>query len=108
MDELPRNHFGAILADPPWRFKTYNEKGRLKCPDWKHFKTSPALHYETMGFDELAAMPVCKSAADDCCLFLWISWPMLEDALSIIHAWGFEYKTCALRSADGDRLLDAR
>jgi hypothetical protein len=25
-DDLPKHNFGAILADPPWRFETYNEK----------------------------------------------------------------------------------
>jgi hypothetical protein len=23
-DGLPRNHYGAILADPPWGFKTWS------------------------------------------------------------------------------------
>ena len=24
---LPRGHFGAILADPPWNYVTYSERG---------------------------------------------------------------------------------
>lgn len=95
MDELPRGHFGAILADPPWRFSTYNEKGRSRCPDWKRFKGSPARHYETMSTTELCVLPVRALAASDCCLFMWITWPLLEDALKVMTFWGFEYKTCA-------------
>lgn len=87
--------FGAILADPPWRFKTYNEKGRNRCPDWKRFKSSPAKHYETMSFEDIKALPVGKVVAPDCCLFMWVSWPMLENALELVDAWGFTYKTCA-------------
>jgi N6-adenosine-specific RNA methylase IME4 len=94
LSDLPKNYFGVVYADPPWRFETYNEKGRSRCPDWKPFKDSPSLHYETMSFDDLLAMPVESVVREDACLFLWISWPMLIGALDIIKAWGFEYKTC--------------
>lgn len=92
---LPRQHFRAVLADPPWRFKTYNEKGRNRCPDWRRFKGSPARHYDTMSTTELCALPVCDLLADDACLFLWACWPMLEDALKVMSSWGFRYKGCA-------------
>jgi N6-adenosine-specific RNA methylase IME4 len=95
LDGLPADHFGAILADPPWRFKTYNEKGRNRCPDWRTFEGSPVRHYDTMSLQEIAALPVDAIAARDCVLFLWVSWPMLEDALKIIEAWKFTFKTCA-------------
>lgn len=92
---LPRNQFSVILADPPWHFKTYNEKGRKRSPDWKPFKGSPSLHYDTMSAEAIRALPVLDLAAENCCLFLWISWPLLAEALALIEAWGFSYKTCA-------------
>jgi N6-adenosine-specific RNA methylase IME4 len=92
---VPEGGFRAILVDPPWRFKTYNDKGRNRCPDWKNFKGSPAKHYETMAVEEITELPIRKLAADDAVLFLWTSWPMLEDALWVIRSWGFTYKTCA-------------
>lgn len=91
---LPRGHYGAILADPPWHFKTYNEKGRKRSPDWKPFKGSPSQHYDTMSTEDIVALPLADLAADNCCLFMWVSWPMLPDAMKLIDAWGFEYKTC--------------
>lgn len=84
-----------IYADPPWHFKTYNAKGRQRSPDWKPFKGSPSIHYDTMGADQIAALPVGDLAADNACLFLWICWPMLPEALALITSWGFAYKTCA-------------
>lgn len=93
--DLPRNHFRAIYADPPWHFKTYNEKGRKRSPDWKPFKGSPSIHYDTMSAEDIAALPIADLAADDACLFLWICWPMLPEAMALIEAWGFAYKTCA-------------
>lgn len=94
-DGLPRSHFRAIYVDPPWQFKTYNEKGRNRCPDWRPFEGSPSKHYDTMSLEALCALPVADLAADNCCLFLWATWPMLKEAISVIESWGFNYKTCA-------------
>ena len=93
--DLPRQHFGAVLCDPPWRFRTHNEKGRRKCPDWKPQKGASARHYETMSIDEIAALPVNEIASLHCALFLWATWPLLPDAIAVGQAWGFAYKTCA-------------
>jgi N6-adenosine-specific RNA methylase IME4 len=43
---------------------------------------------------ELNALSVSDLAADDCVLFLWSCWPVLEWSLRTIKAWGFDYKTC--------------
>ncbi len=83
-DELPKHNFGAILADPPWRFETWSDKGKDRAPD-----------YETITTDELEELPVEELAKPDCVLFLWATWPMLEHAIDLIWHWGFEYKTCA-------------
>jgi N6-adenosine-specific RNA methylase IME4 len=94
LEGLPRSYFGAVLCDPPWRFKTYNEKGRGRSPDWRPFKGSPSKHYDTMSIEDIAALNVQSVTAADCALFLWVSWPMLKEAIGVIEAWGFTYKTC--------------
>lgn len=84
-DGLPRGHFGAIYADPPWSFRVWSKdtgQGR-----------SAESHYGTMSMDDIAALPVAV-VADDCVLFMWACWPSLPDALAIIERWGFTYKTC--------------
>lgn len=95
LDIQKQNHYGVILADPPWRFRTFNEKGRKRCPDWKKFKDATAHHYETMSLEDIKKMPISDIASEDCVLLMWFSWPMLREALEVIEAWGFEYKTCA-------------
>ena len=30
---LPTGKFGVILADPPWSFRSWSDKGRNRCPD---------------------------------------------------------------------------
>jgi N6-adenosine-specific RNA methylase IME4 len=50
---------------------------------------------------------VADLAADDCTLFMWAVMPQLQEALDVIKAWGFTYKTVAFnwvkqnRSGDG-------
>lgn len=83
---LPRNHYGAILADPPWSFEVWSKdtgNGR-----------SAESHYSTMTMRQIARLPVDELAAKDCVLFMWACWPSIADALRIIEAWGFTYKTC--------------
>lgn len=48
-------------------------------------------HYPTMSLEEICATPV--PCADDAVLFLWRTAPMLEQALQVMRAWGFEYRT---------------
>lgn len=78
--------FGVILADPPWPFDTWSDKGKDR---------SPENHYETMTVEAIAAMPVGDLAAKDCALVLWVTWPHLQSGLEVLEAWGFTYKTLA-------------
>ena len=52
-------------------------------------------HYPTMGIDEICALPVADLAAPDSVLFLWATFPQLPEALRLINAWGFTYKSVA-------------
>lgn len=84
-ESLPRNHFGAIYADPPWLFEIWGKaKGASRDPK-----------YPCAGVEDLIAMPVAELAAQDCALFMWVTWPMLLDSIRLVEAWGFNYKTCA-------------
>ena len=48
-----------------------------------------------MTMHDIKALPVADLCADDCALFMWVVWPTLPDAIDVLRAWGFEYKTCA-------------
>jgi N6-adenosine-specific RNA methylase IME4 len=43
----------------------------------------------------ICALPVAELAAPDALLFLWVTYPMLKEALAVIEAWGFTYKSVA-------------
>lgn len=115
---LPPGPFGCILADPPWRFATFSEKGRGRCPDGKRtngrgnftdgLNNAPERHYVTMTLEDIAALPVAASAARDCVLLMWAVDPMLPQALDVGRAWGFTYKTTGFVWAKERRLTSAR
>lgn len=48
-----------------------------------------------MSIDELCALPVAEIAAPDSALFMWATFPQLPEALRLIRAWGFNYKSVA-------------
>lgn len=85
LDNWPTGKYGAILADPPWSFRVWSKntgQGR-----------SAEAHYRTMDLDAIKALPVAELAADRCALFLWATMPMLPEALDVMAAWGFSYRT---------------
>ncbi len=78
--------YSIIYADPPWAYRTYSKKGQGR---------SAESHYPTMCIEDIKALPVGELAAKDCTLFLWITFPCLCEALEVLTAWGFSYKTVA-------------
>lgn len=82
--------YPVILADPPWHFRNYS----ADAPGMTHERSRGAnRYYPTMTTDALCRIDI--PSADDAVLFLWACWPMLPDALRVIDAWGFEYKSLA-------------
>ncbi|MDD5356568.1 MAG: MT-A70 family methyltransferase [Candidatus Pacebacteria bacterium] len=82
---FPQPRYQIIYADPPWRYSKFRH--------WRVMGKGIAAYYETLTTSEIAALPVSKIAAGDCILFLWTTFPRLPDALAVIAAWGFTYKT---------------
>jgi N6-adenosine-specific RNA methylase IME4 len=80
---LPEKKYGVIYADPPWKFEAYNEA--------TGHDRAAANHYTTM--DSAAICKLEIPAAFDAVLFLWATVPMLPQALQVMDAWGFNYKS---------------
>ena len=83
--QLQEGVFGAILADPPWRFS--NRTGKM-APEHKRL-----ARYETMELDDICRLPVASAAADTSHLYLWVPNALLAEGLRVMEAWGFTYKT---------------
>lgn len=84
---LGYKRYRAILCDPPWKYLTRSAKGMGRSPD---------RHYKTMSLEELKALPVRDLAAKDCVLFMWVIDSHVEQAMELVKAWGFKYKTVGL------------
>jgi len=84
---LERNAYGAILADPPWHFAAW------ASPPYGKGRAAES-RYQTMKEAELHALPVRDLTSENCVLFMWACWPMIEQAFRTFTAWGFSFKTC--------------
>lgn len=90
--DVPEGKFSVIYADPPWSYTDKSTSGG----HWAGAEN----HYGTLSIDDICAFqiqnrPVVDWAADDALLFLWVTFPLLYEALPVFEAWGFQYKTCA-------------
>lgn len=71
--------FSVVYADPPWSYM-----GEL------------AVGYPCMSVQEICDMPISSISADDAVLFMWCSSSLLGEALQVMRAWGFTFKTSAV------------
>ena len=74
--------YDVILADCPWR---YDSRG--------YGEGAVSQRYPTMSVDDLKALPVGALASKTSVLFLWATGPKLPEALEVMRAWGFTFKT---------------
>lgn len=93
--DLPRGHYRAILADPPWPFATWSHKGQGR---------SGEAHYSTMNHADLEAMPIRDLAAPDSILFLWVVQTQFPQAVRLTEAWGYTLKSVAFAWIKGNSL----
>lgn len=73
--------YNIIYADPPWSYKDKKCNGACE------------FHYKTMNIKDICNLPIQDITEKDCVLFLWVTYPMLQEAMELIKAWGFKYKT---------------
>lgn len=71
--------YDVVYCDPPWRYEQAEPTRAIEN------------HYPTMSLDELKAMIV--PGAPDSVLFMWATSPKLAEALELMVAWGYEYRT---------------
>ena len=87
VSRFPAGTFGVLYADPPW---AYDNSG---------LSQSAESQYPTLTADVIAAFAddegrsVATLAHDASVLFLWATSPLLPEAVRVLEAWGFAYKT---------------
>ena len=73
--------YGVIVADPPWQYQRTGVRGAAET------------QYPTMAVEEIRGLPIADLAADNAVLYLWATWPLLPEAMSVIDSWGFRFVT---------------
>ena len=80
--------YNIIYADPAWNYKNKpSQKGTSRG-----FANN---HYELIDKNNLEKLPINKISEKNSILFLWTTFPMIQQAISCIAAWGFTYRTTA-------------
>jgi N6-adenosine-specific RNA methylase IME4 len=82
---FPDKKYKIIYADPPWEYSDKRDHARI-CG-------GASSHFETMSIIEIKNLPVKEISDINCMLFLWATFPNLQEALDVISSWGFKYKT---------------
>lgn len=82
---LAAPRYALVYADPPWRYDFASTKNRRI-----------ENQYPTMSLSEIKALDVPSILLPNAVLYLWATAPKLREALDVMHAWGFDYKSCAV------------
>jgi N6-adenosine-specific RNA methylase IME4 len=86
--------YNIIYADPAWQYFESGNKNQ-------------SLHYKTMTIEELCTLPVGNIADDNCILFLWVTYPILQESFKLIESWGFSYSTCGFVWVKKNKVSDS-
>lgn len=81
--KMPIGSFSIIYADPPWNYD-FSETDSRRIEN----------QYDTLEVEEITKLDLPTD--DDAVLFLWATAPKIREALEVMSAWGFEYKTHAI------------
>ena len=95
MIPFPDKKYQIIYADPPW---SYN--GGM-------MNSSVTDHYSVMNINDICNLPVKNIANDSCILFMWVTLPKLNQFMSVINSWGFEYKSTAFVWCKKNKISDS-
>jgi len=73
--------FNTLYIDCPWCYKQSKVRGAAQ------------KHYSTLSNEDIYSLDIPGIASDNCILFLWVTFPFLQEGLEAIRRWNFDYKT---------------
>jgi N6-adenosine-specific RNA methylase IME4 len=81
--------YNVIYADPPWQYTNKHQMFEVG----ETYDRGIENQYQVMNSKDLKGMPIKSITQDDCVCFIWATNPLLPEALELLKAWGFKYKT---------------
>ena len=80
--------YSVIYLDPPW---AYNDRRNTHT----RFCGGAMSHYPVMKLKDIAALPIGNLAEDNAAMFMWCTFPQLDEQITLFKQWGFKYVTQA-------------
>ena len=90
LEEEVSKKYQIIYADPPWDFGN-----KMYSSNKNDHQRKITRSYSVMKTEDICTLPVKDISADDCICFMWTTDAHIPDALKVMEAWGFKYKTVA-------------
>ena len=87
MIPFPDKKYNIIYADPPWAYRQSGSK--------TNSRGMAKQHYSTMETTEISKLNIQDISNDETILFMWATFPNIDQAIKVISDWGFTYKTAA-------------
>lgn len=79
--------YDIIYVDPPWEYKQSGSK--------KHSRGMAKQNYQTLSTEEIIDCLPGDIKTDRAVCLMWATFPNIGEALKVMEAWGFIYKTAA-------------
>ena len=80
--------YQIIYADPPWSYQNGGvPQGGVDA------------QYKTMSLSEIKALPIAEISDTPSVLLLWATFPQIQEALEVMVAWDYQYKTLGMKWA---------
>ncbi|MFI3273255.1 MT-A70 family methyltransferase [Vibrio sp.] len=81
MIQLPNKKYDLLYVDPPWKYNNTISNGAAEN------------HYPSMTLPEMMQMPINSITKPDCVMFMWHVPTHPMEALKLVEAWGFKFKS---------------
>ena len=79
-----KGRYTVLYVDPPWQYDGASDPAR-----------KAERYYPTMSHEELLALPVGDIAASNAVLLMWVVPPKIAEAVALLTAWQFDFRTSA-------------
>lgn len=73
-----------VVIDPPWLWSARSMKGEDRSPP-----------YPRMTLDRIKELPIFDLLQKDAVVLLWVTDPLLYQAMEVVKSWGLSFKTVA-------------
>ena len=82
--------YQIIYCDPPWNFGN-----RMYSSNKIDHHRAISRAYPVMKTQDICKLPIKDICAENAICFMWVADAFIPEALEVLRAWGFQYKTIA-------------